>query len=311
MALVGGDRVTLNDGREMPVVGLGTWKSKPGEVKAAVLAAVRAGYRHIDCAPIYKNEDEVGAALKELFEEGFVKREDLWITSKLWNDKHRAEDVPRACAQTLSDLGVDYLDLFLIHWPVTGNVGDFLNPSIEETWGAMQKLQADGIARSIGVSNFSAKKLADMKPYAKVFPAVNQVELHPIWKQDALKAAAAEIGGCHLTAYSPLGSPDSSAMIGHKGASVLDNEVVKKIAEETGKTTGQVVLRWGVQRGTSVVPKSVTPSRIEGNFDLFGWELTEEQMTAISSLPQERMLHGSFWVKEDGPYKTVADLWDE
>jgi len=311
MALVGGDRVTLNDGREMPVVGLGTWKSKPGEVKAAVLAAVRAGYRHIDCAPIYKNEDEVGAALKELFEEGVVKREDLWITSKLWNDKHRAEDVPRACAQTLSDLGVDYLDLFLIHWPVTGNVGDFLNPSIEETWGAMQKLQADGIARSIGVSNFSAKKLADMKPYAKVFPAVNQVELHPIWKQDALKAAAAEIGGCHLTAYSPLGSPDSSAMIGHKGASVLDNEVVKKIAEEIGKTTGQVVLRWGVQRGTSVVPKSVTPSRIEGNFDLFGWELTEEQMTAISSLPQERMLHGSFWVKKDGPYKTVADLWDE
>jgi len=295
----------------MPLVGLGTAKARDGEVTAAVLAAVRAGYRHIDCAKVYKNEDEVGAALKELFAEG-ITREELWITSKLANASHRAEDVPTACASTLADLGLDYLDLYLIHWPaVEGCVGDTLDPSIEETWGAMEKLQADGLARSIGVSNWSAKKLADMKPYAKVFPAVNQVELHPIWRQDALLASAAELG-CHLTAYAPLGSADSASIFGHDGASLLESEVVTRIAEETGKTAGQVVLRWGVQRGTSVVPKSVTPSRIEGNFDLFGWSLSEEQMAALSGFEQQhRLIEGKFVCKEDGPYKTPADLWDE
>ena len=152
----GGPRITLNDGRTMPQVGLGTWKSEPGAVKAAVKAAVKCGYRHIDCAAIYKNEHEVGEALAELFSEGIVRREDLWITSKLWNDFHAADAVAGACEKTLRDLQLDFLDLYLIHWPVaTNSTGPTLDPTIEETWTAMEALCASGKARSIGVSNFS------------------------------------------------------------------------------------------------------------------------------------------------------------
>lgn len=304
--------MTLNDGRKMPQVGLGTWKSKPGEVKAAVKAAVKCGYRHIDCAAIYKNEAEVGEALAELFAEGIVTREELWITSKLWNDFHAATDVPEACAKTLTDLQLEYLDLYLIHWPVaTGCTSKELTPAISETWGAMEALQQAGKTRSIGVSNFSAKKLAAMKEHAKVFPAVNQVELHPKLRQDGLLSACSELG-THLTAYSPLGSPDSASMIKHDGASVMAHPVVVGIAEAVGKTAAQVLVRWAVQRGTSVVPKSVTASRIESNFDVFNWELTEAQMMELSSVePQLRMLHGKFWCNPKGPYKTPLDLWDD
>jgi len=309
---VGGPMITLNDGRKMPQVGLGTWKSEPGQVKAAVKVAVKCGYRHIDCAAIYQNEAEVGDALSELFAEGVVSRDELWITSKLWNDYHAAADVPKACERTLADLKLSYLDLYLIHWPVATNcTGDVLTPTTKETWAAMEALRDAGKARSIGVSNWSAKKLRAMQAHAAIFPAVNQVELHPLNRQDALLAAAAELG-THLTAYSPLGSPDSAAMIKHEGASVMESAVVKRIADAVGKTPGQVLVRWAVQRGTSVVPKSVTPARIEANFDVFGWELSEEHMTQLSSIePQTRMLHGAFWCSPAGPYRTVADLWDE
>eukprot|EP00308_Calcidiscus_leptoporus_P001388 CAMPEP_0119353614 /NCGR_PEP_ID=MMETSP1334-20130426/2726_1 /TAXON_ID=127549 /ORGANISM="Calcidiscus leptoporus, Strain RCC1130" /LENGTH=312 /DNA_ID=CAMNT_0007366931 /DNA_START=88 /DNA_END=1026 /DNA_ORIENTATION=- len=310
MAGAGGPVVRLNDGREMPLVGLGTWKSKEGEVKAAVKAAVVGGYRHIDCAAIYKNEHEVGEALAELFAEGSVTREELWVTSKLWNDSHAGQDVPEACAKTLAALQLEYLDLYLIHWPVTGCTGPALAPAIEETWLAMEALQAAGKVKSIGVSNFSAKKLAAMKAYAKVFPAVNQCELHPRWRQDALVGACSDLG-THLTAYSPLGSPDSASMIKHNGASVMAAPEVKAVAADVGRTPAQVLIRWAVQRGTSVVPKSVTPSRIESNFDVLAWELSEQHMATLASIePQERMLHGQFWCNAAGPYKTLEDLWD-
>ena len=311
-SVIGGPTITLNDGRTMPQVGLGTWKSKPGEVKAAVKAAVKCGYRHIDCAAVYKNEHEVGEALTELFEEGVVTREELWITSKLWNDFHRAESVPEACATTLGELNLEYLDLYLIHWPVaTGCAGAELTPPIRETWAAMEALRAAGTARSIGVSNFSAKKLAAMKAHATVFPAVNQVELHPMLRQDALRAACAALG-THLTAYSPLGSPDSAPMIKHDGASVMRHPAVCGVADAVGKSPAQVLIRWAVQRGTSVIPKSASAERIEANFGVFDWELSEAQLAELSSVePQVRMLHGEFWLSADGPYKTLADLWDE
>mmetsp|Transcript_50363 Transcript_50363/g.58788 ORF Transcript_50363/g.58788 Transcript_50363/m.58788 type:complete len:335 (+) Transcript_50363:47-1051(+) len=311
-AAFGGPKITLNNGLQMPQLGLGTWKSEPGEVKAAVKAAVGIGYRHIDCAAIYKNEEEVGEALTELFAEGVVTRDELWITSKLWNDHHRADDVPGACSTTLQHLGLDYLDLYLIHWPVaTGCTGDVLDPTTEETWRAMEALQASGKARSIGVSNFSAKKLSAMRAHAKVFPAVNQVELHPVHRQDDLLSACAALG-THVTAYSPLGSPDSAAMIDHKGAAVMVHPAVVAIADAVGKSPAQVLIRWAMQRGTSVVPKSVTPSRIEANFASFDWELSDAQMAKLSAIePQTRMIHGAFWCNPEGPYRTLADLWDE
>lgn len=303
--------VTLSSGKVMPLVGLGTWKSKPGEVAAAVQTAIQCGYRHIDAAWVYKNEDEVGAGIKAAIDAGIVTREELFVTSKLWNDFHAAADVEKAMRETLTNLKLDYLDLYLIHWPVTGVPGETLTPSIQETWGAMERVQEMGLARSIGVSNFTLTRLNEMKPYAKVFPAVNQVELHPMWRQEDLVRGCAEMG-VHVTAYSPLGSPDSAEMIKHTGGSLLSHPVVTAIAEATGKSAGQVLLRWGVQRGTSVIPKSVTPSRIAENAALFDWELTAEQMARLNGpeIEQQRLVAGKFWLHENGPYRTLEELWN-
>jgi alcohol dehydrogenase (NADP+) len=198
-----------------------------------------------------------------------------------------------------------------VHWPVTGVAGPELTPSIAETWGAMEALVDAGKARSIGVSNFSATKLRAMRAHARIFPAVNQVELHPMLRQDALLAACAELG-THVTAYSPLGSPDSEKMIGHRGSSLMATPALVELAAASGRTVAQLLIRWALQRGTSVLPKSVNAERIRANFDVLDWELTAAQMAALGGIePQVRMLHGQFWCKPEGPYKTLADLWDE
>ncbi|KAF8719576.1 hypothetical protein HU200_024313 [Digitaria exilis] len=302
----------LNTGAIMPSVGLGTWQIEPEAVCNAIYAAVKSGYRHIDSAVAYRNQKEVGLALKKLFEDGVVKREDLFITSKLWSGNHAPEDVEDDISSALEDLQLDYIDLYLIHGPIRIKKGTMLIPEnliptdIPATWRAMEKLYESGKARAIGVSNFSCKKVEDLLAIARVTPAVNQVECHPVWQQAKLRKLCLSTG-IHLSAYSPLGSPGSP---GYCGPSVLSNPIVIYIAEKLQKTPAQVALRWGLQMGQSVLPKSADETRIKENFDIFDWSIPEDFMAKFSGIKQARLLKIEFAVQPQSGYNSLEDLWD-
>lgn len=304
--------VKFNNGQEFPVLGLGTWKSKPGEVSQAVKYAIDAGYRHIDCAHVYQNEKEVGEGIATKVKEGVVKREDIFITSKLWNTFHRPELVVPALKTTLSDLGLKYLDLYLIHWPQGYKEGKELFPqdangktlysdsTYTDIWKSMEQCVKDGLTKSIGVSNFNSQQIQKILDIAEIKPVTNQVECHPYLTQAKLKKFC-ESKGIILTAYSPLGSPDRPwAKPGDP--QLLDEPKLKGLAEKYSKTPAQILIRYQVQRGNIVIPKSVTKSRIESNINIFDFELAKEDIDYINSFDcNGRILHLD-WVKDHKDY---------
>jgi len=290
-------------GAKIPSLGIGTWNSPKDQVGESIKIALKMGYRHIDCAWVYKNEKEVGDALKEIFAQGEINREDVFITSKCWNTHKAPSNVRNACLYTMQCLGVDYLDLYLVHWPVAwkfiefggnqwgGEPGEdglkgtrFDNVPLHQTWAEMEKLVEEGLVKHIGVSNFSIQHLMDLLTYARIKPTCNQVELHPYHAQYDL------INFClyhHITpvAYSPLGS----SVEWQKGRpNIRDDPVITRIARERHETPSQTIIRWHIQRGHVVIPKAINPTHIEENFHAVSSRpLTEAQMHEIFELDQK------------------------
>ncbi|CEL92451.1 unnamed protein product [Vitrella brassicaformis CCMP3155] len=326
-----GDTVTLRGGAKMPKLGLGMWKAPKDVTSSVVYEAIKTGWRHLDCAADYGNEQEVGLGIKKALDEGICKREDLWITTKLWNTFHAKEHVQLACEKSLKDLGLTYLDLYLVHFPISlkfvpiekryppewTHDPDAAKPKMEladvplrETWAAMEELKAKGLVKNIGVSNCNCIALMELMKETKDPPAVNQVELHPYLTQERLLKFC-DMVGIHVTGYSPLGSP-SYVTIGMAGAneSVMEEPLIKQLAQKYNKSPAQIVLRWGLQRANcSIVPKTASVNRLKENLALFDFSLSEDDIKQISALNRNRRYNdpGSYTEREFSQYWPIFD----
>ena len=260
--------ITLNNGIDIPVVGLGTFRAKENEAYQAVLHALKVGYRHIDTAAIYRNEHEVGQAIKD----SGIPREDIFVTSKLWNDDQGYESARSAFQTTLANLGFDYLDLYLIHWPKTYE-------KAADSWRALEDLYKEGKIRAIGVSNFTFHHLEHLFETANIIPAVNQIEMHVGIQHEKLRAFCAE-HKIILEAYAPLMS--------HEIGTLLNNETLKALAEKKKATIAQVALKYLVDLGVVIIPKSINPKRIEENLAIFNITFTEDEMKQLKALNNGR-----------------------
>ena len=311
---------TLNTGDQVPAIGLGTWQLDGDSAYYCVKLAVEVGYRHLDCAHIYGNETDIGRALRDILKT--VDRDELWFTSKLWNDCHRPEHVQPALKTTLANLQLDFLDLYLIHWPIAHRPGvirpevgqDFENleeiPLIE-TWQAMEACMRSGLCRNIGVANFNIPKLENLIEHGSIAPAMNQVEAHPFLQQNELLKFC-QANDIVFTAYSPLGSKTRpERLLKDNEPSLFEHPEIKRIAKKHDKTSAQILLAWALCRGTIPIPKSSNPDRMRENFAAVDIELDNDDMAAIAVINKDyRFIDGSFWSLPGSPY-TVEFLWDQ
>ncbi|RIN30115.1 aldo/keto reductase [Staphylococcus succinus] len=267
------EKITFYNGNEMPIVGLGTFRVENSEqCKAAVKHAIESGYRHIDTAMIYDNEEKVGEGIAEALATTGLDRSDLFITSKLWLADYGRNNVATAYETSLKKLGLDYLDLYLMHWPGTDEA------LMIDTWQGMEDLYKEDKVKNIGVSNFNVEHFEALLAQVSIKPVINQVEFHPYLLQASLRRYL-EVQNIHAESWSPL-----------MNAQILDDETVKAVAIETGKSPAQVIIRWNIEHGVVVIPKSVTPSRIEENLDVFNFSLTTEQVEQLDHLNEDRRI---------------------
>jgi alcohol dehydrogenase (NADP+) len=308
--------------KTIPAIGLGTWKLTRDEIRPTITTALNIGYRHFDCASIYNNEKEIGAALAAAFDCGKVKREDIWVSSKLWSNAHAAKHVRRALERTLKNLQLNYLDLYLIHWPVSFRA-DITFPKradqfislkelpIIETWMAMEKLLRKGLCRHIGVCNFSIPKLNELVNQATIQPYTNQIELHPYLQQPEMVTYCRD-NSIKLTAYSPLGSGKTPVtLISKTTPSILTHPKIIHLATKHTATPAQILIAWGLGRKTVVIPKSTHPHHLKENYQAQQITLDTKDMDDLQQLDiKYRFLDGAHFTPPDSPY-TMTTLWDE
>ncbi|XP_010069467.2 methylecgonone reductase [Eucalyptus grandis] len=310
--------VVLNSGIRMPLIGMGGGADSlppPDVLTSIFLDAIEVGYRHFDTAANYGSEEVLGRAVAEALDRGLIKnRGDIFITTKLWcTDAHPGLVLP-ALKKSLRKLGLEYVDLYLIHWPVRVKEGlegynfkgQMLPFDIKGTWEAMEECSKLGLAKSIGVSNFGTEKLSQLLMHATIPPAVNQVEMNVGWQQEKLRAYCRE-KGIHVSAWSPLSANGAS----WGSLAVVESPVLKEISIAKGKTVAQIALRWIHEQGASMIVKSFNKERMKENLQILDWGLSQEDLDKIKlQIPQKRGFPGDWFIFEDGPYKSLDELWD-